>query len=114
MPSLASKSSGHADDLLGIELRSLSNSFGSTVAVDGLQGTRRASAADDACQFFTRASGTAARELGGETKCRRPGLASRHGVLAANHRRERPGPVVAVLGAGAGLPAGVAGGAGDD
>ena len=41
-------------------------------------------------------------------------LACRHGVLAADDRRERPGPAGPVLGAGAGLPAGAADGAGDD
>jgi len=41
-----------------------------------------------------------------KSKCRRPGLTSGHGVLAADHRRERPGLAGAVLGAGAGISAG--------
>src|SRR5215207_9566201 len=42
------------------------------------------------------------------------GLSIGHGVLAADDRRERPGPAGTILSAGAGLPAGTADPAPDD
>jgi hypothetical protein len=59
-------------------------------------------------------SAPASRPVLTRPHCRWVGLASQHGVLAADDRCERPGPAGAILGSGTGISAGAAGGAGDD